>query len=110
VSLLTVGNSSTRTGGGGGMSGDDHLIALINFIYAAVLDGDLWPTVLTKLADTTGTMQAIIATMDRRTSRFDSISRRTIAELDASYKNYWAFRNPLWAKIGSADGGTVLAR
>jgi hypothetical protein len=59
VSLLTVGDSSTRTGGGGGMSGDDDLIALIDFIYAAVLDGDLWPTVLTKLADTTGTMQAI---------------------------------------------------
>ena len=89
------------------MSGDDDLIALIDFIYAAVLDGDLWPTVLTKLADTTGTMQAIIATMDRRTNRFDSISRRTIAELDASYKNYWAFRNPLWAKIAALPTGAL---
>jgi DNA-binding CsgD family transcriptional regulator len=91
------------------MSGDDHLIALIDFIYAAVLDGDLWPTVLTKLADTTGTMQAIIATMDRRTNRFDSISRRTIAELDASYKNYWAFRNPLWAKIAALPTGALYS-
>ena len=84
------------------MSGDDDLIALIDFIYAAVLDGNLWPTVLTKLADTTGTM-------DGRTNSFDSISRRTIAELDASYKNYWAFRNPLWAKIAGLPTGALYS-
>jgi DNA-binding CsgD family transcriptional regulator len=89
------------------MSDDGELIALIDFVYAAVLDGDLWPTVLTKLAEATGTMQSIIATMDHRTNSFDSISRRTIAELDASYKNYWAFHNPLWAKTSALPAGQV---
>jgi hypothetical protein len=91
------------------MSGDGELIALIDFVYAAVLDGDLWPSVLAKLAGVTGTMQAIIATMDRRTNSFDSISRRTIAELDASYKNYWAFHNPLWAKSTALPVGAVYS-
>jgi hypothetical protein len=95
--------------GGTGMSGDGELIALIDFVYAAVLDGDLWPSVLAKLAGVTGTMQAIIATMDRRTNSFDSISRRTIAELDASYKNYWAFHNPLWAKSTALPVGAVYS-
>jgi DNA-binding CsgD family transcriptional regulator len=91
------------------MSGDGELIALIDFVYAAVLDGDLWPSVPAKLAGVTGTMQAIIATMDRRTNSFDSISRRTIAELDASYKNYWAFHNPLWAKSTALPVGAVYS-
>ena len=89
------------------MSDDGELIALIDIVYAAVLDGDLWPTVLAKLAEATGTMQSIIATMDHRTNSFDSISRRTIAELDASYKNYWAFHNPLWAKTSALPSGQV---
>src|SRR5450631_287788 len=91
------------------MSKDDELIAFIDFVYAAVLDGDLWPVVLAKLADVTGTMQSIIATMDRRTNNFDSISRRTIEELDASYKNYWAFHNPLWARSAALPAGAVYS-
>ena len=91
------------------MSGDGKLLALIDFVYAAVLDGKLWPSVVGKLADVTGTMQSIIATMDRRTNNFDSISRRTIAELDASYKNYWAFHNPLWAKTSALPAGEVYS-
>ncbi|MGH6834049.1 MAG: helix-turn-helix transcriptional regulator [Methylocella sp.] len=84
------------------MSEDSELIALIDSIYAAVLDSDLWPTVLAKLADATGAMQTIIATMDRRTGTFASISRRVDPDLQASYNNYWAFHNPLWTN------GTVL--
>jgi DNA-binding CsgD family transcriptional regulator len=91
------------------MSKDDELIGLIDFVYAAVLDGALWPEVLAKLADTTGTMQAIIATMDRRTKNFDSISRRTIEELDVSYKRYWAFRNPLWAQAAALPSGAIFS-
>jgi hypothetical protein len=75
----------------------------------AVLDSALWPEVLARLADTTGTMQAIIATMDRRTNHFDSISRRTIEELDVSYKKYWAFHNPLWAKTAALPAGAVFS-
>src|SRR5580692_11109847 len=61
---------------GGAMSEDSELIALIDVIYAAVLDGDLWPTVLAKLADATGALQAVIGTLDRRTDTYASISRR----------------------------------
>ena len=90
------------------MSEDSKLIALIDFIYAAVLDGDLWPTVLTELADATGTMQAIIATMDRRTRTFASISRRAFPDLEASYKDYWAFRNPLWDNTEALPAGKIF--
>ena len=91
------------------MSKDDELIDFIDFVYAAVLDGALWPAVLAKLADATGTMQVIIATMDRRTQNFDSISRRTIEELDASYKKYWAFHNPLWAQAAALPSGALFS-
>ena len=91
------------------MSDDGELIDLIDFVYAAVLDADLWPMVLAKLAEATGMMQSIIATMDGRTNSFDSISRRTIAELDASYKNYWAYHNPLWAKCSALPPGKVYS-
>jgi hypothetical protein len=91
------------------MSDDGELIDLIDIVYAAMLDGDLWPMVLAKLAEATGTMQSIIATMDGRTNSFDSISRRTIAELDASYKNYWAYHNPLWAKCSALPSGKVFS-
>jgi DNA-binding CsgD family transcriptional regulator len=88
---------------------DSKLIALIDLIYAAVLDGALWPTVLAELADATGTMQAIIATMDRRTETFASISRRAYPELEASYKDYWAFRNPLWDNATALPAGEVFS-
>jgi DNA-binding CsgD family transcriptional regulator len=91
------------------MSKDDELIAFIDFVYAAVLDGDLWPQVLAELAGATETMQAIIATMDRRTNSFDSISLRTIEELDVSYKKYWAFHNPLWVRTAALPTGAVFS-
>jgi hypothetical protein len=95
--------------GGGAMSEDSKLIALIDFIYAAALDADLWPTVLAKLADATGALQAIIATMDRRTDTFASISRRAYPDLEASYKDYWAFRNPLWDNATALPAGEVFS-
>ncbi|MGB7966088.1 MAG: hypothetical protein WCF64_07695, partial [Methylocella sp.] len=91
------------------MSEDSELIALIDVIYAAVLDGDLWSTVLAKLADATGTLQALIATMDRRTDTYASISRRADPDLEASYKNYWAFHNPLWTKSTVLPAGEVFS-
>ncbi|HUI20747.1 MAG TPA: helix-turn-helix transcriptional regulator [Methylocella sp.] len=91
------------------MSDDRDFIALIDFIYAAVLDGNLWPTVLGKLAHATSTMQAIIATMDQRTNSFASISRRAYPDLEASYWNYWAFHNPLWTNTMSFPAGKVYS-
>jgi hypothetical protein len=91
------------------MSEDSELIALIDVIYAAVLDGDLWPTVLTKLADATGALQAVIGTLDRRTDTYASISRRADPDLEASYKNYWAFHNPIWTKTTVQPAGEVFS-
>jgi len=121
------------------MSEDSELIALIDIIYAAVLDGDIWPTVLAKLADATGALTTIIATMDRRTDTFTFISRRadtftfisrradtftfisrradTFAfisrradpDLEASYRNYWAFHNPLWDNATALTAGEVFS-
>jgi len=88
---------------------DSELIALIDFIYAAVLDGDLWPTVLAKLADATGALQAVIGTLDRRTDTYASISRRADPNLQASYKNYWAFHNPIWTKSTVLPVGEVFS-
>jgi hypothetical protein len=42
--------------------------------------------VLAELANATGALQAIIATMDRRANTFASISRRAYPDLEASYK------------------------
>jgi DNA-binding CsgD family transcriptional regulator len=112
---MAVENAPARTGswhhalGGGALSGDSKLIALIDFIYAAALDADLWPTVLAKLADATGALQAIIATMDKRTDTFASISRRAYPDLEASYKDYWAFRNPLWDNATALPAGEVFS-
>jgi DNA-binding CsgD family transcriptional regulator len=91
------------------MSDDSKIIALIDLIYEAALDADLWPPVLAKLADATGALQAIIATMDRRTNTFASISRRAYPDLEASYKDYWAFRNPLWDNATALPVGEVFA-
>ncbi|MGH6846147.1 MAG: helix-turn-helix transcriptional regulator [Methylocella sp.] len=90
------------------MSDDSKLIALIDLVYEAALDADLWPTVLAKLADATGALQAIIATMDKRTDTFASISRRAYPDLEASYKDYWAFRNPLWDNATALPAGEVF--
>jgi DNA-binding CsgD family transcriptional regulator len=91
------------------MSDDSKLIALIDLVYEAALDADLWPTVLAKLADATGALQAIIATMDRRADTFASISRRAYPDLEASYKEYWAFRNPLWDNATALPAGEVFS-
>jgi DNA-binding CsgD family transcriptional regulator len=91
------------------MSGDESLVSLVDLIYEAVLDGDLWPSVLAKLADSMGAMQTIVATMDRRSQSFSSIARRSDPELVTSYREYWAFHNPLWTKTTEVPVGKVFS-
>jgi len=43
------------------MGMEDDLLALIDLIYEATFDSTLWPTALTRLADTTGTAQVVVA-------------------------------------------------
>ena len=80
------------------MSGGKELIALIDLIYEAVLDNDLWPSVLIKLADAVGAAHAVMPSVDWRANIFATIAPRDDPDLVASYKEYWAFRDPLLSR------------
>jgi hypothetical protein len=43
-----------------------------------------------------GTAQIGLLSLDRRARTFDSIAPRTDPVMDAIFKKYWAFHNPLW--------------
>jgi hypothetical protein len=57
------------------MSEENELFALIDLIHEALLDGNVWPSVLTKFADLTGVAQISMTSRDQQTGRFTS-SRR----------------------------------
>jgi hypothetical protein len=91
------------------MSKDDDLQAAIDLIYEAVLDDTLWPNALTSLSDVMGTAQIGLCAMDRRARGYDSIAPRTDPAMDASYKQYWAFHNPLWTLSTARPVGEVFS-
>jgi hypothetical protein len=91
------------------MTKEDDLQAVIDLIYEAVLDETLWPIVLTRLADAMGTAQIGLLSLDRRARTYDSIAPRTDPVMDAIFKKYWAFHNPLWPRtIGRPVGEVFL--
>ena len=53
-----------------------ELIALIDLIYEAALDNDLWPGVVIKLADAIGTAQVAMPSMDLRANVVATIAPR----------------------------------
>src|ERR1700730_17555900 len=79
------------------MSGG-KLSALIDLIYEAVLGNDLWPSVLIKLADAVGTAHVVMPSVDWRANIFATIAPRDDPDLVASYKEYWAFRDPVFRR------------
>src|SRR6266511_2496872 len=89
------------------MSGDDELIALINLIHEAVLDSDLWPEVLIKLADAMGAAQIAMPSFDQRANIFSTIAPRTDPDLLASYKEYWALNTPVEASVALCTVGKI---
>src|SRR6266511_2306294 len=89
------------------MSGDDELIALINLIHEAVLDSDLWPEVLIKLADAMGAAQIAMPSFDQRANIFSTIAPRTDPDLLASYKEYWAFNEPVAPRAALLPVGKI---
>ncbi len=91
------------------MSLDDALIGLIDTIGEAALDPDLWPRVLTKLADSLGAGQVAMASLDDRAQTFAAIAPRTDPEFLASYQAYWAFRNPLWTRSKAVPAGQTFS-
>ena len=90
------------------MTKEEDLQAVIDLIYEAVLDETLWPIVLTRLADAMGTAQIGLLTLDRRARTFDSIAPRTDPVMDAIFKKYWAFHNPLWPRTIARPAGEVF--
>ena len=78
------------------MTKEEDLQAVIDLIYEAVLDETLWPIALTRIADAMGTAQIGLLSLDRRARTYDSIAPRTDPVMDAIFKKYWAFHNPLW--------------
>jgi hypothetical protein len=73
-----------------------------------VLDETLWPKVLTRLADAMGTAQIGLLSLDRRARTYDSIAPRTDPVMDAIFKKYWAFHNPLWPRTIARPPGEVF--
>jgi hypothetical protein len=91
------------------MTKEDDLHAAIDLIYEAVLDETLWPSALTSIADAMGTAQIGLLSLDRRARTYDSIAPRTDPVMDAIFKKYWAFHNPLWPRtIGRPVGEVFL--
>jgi hypothetical protein len=77
------------------MRSDKDLLVLIDLIYRSVLDVELWPTALIKLADAIGASEIGMPSFDWRANVFSTIAPRFDPELLAIYDNYWAFREPI---------------
>jgi DNA-binding CsgD family transcriptional regulator len=89
------------------MSEENDLIALIDLIHEALLDGNLWPSVLMKLADATGAAQIGMSSRDHQTGKFTTLAPRTDSESIASYTDYWRHHNPLWEATFPWPAGKV---
>jgi len=90
------------------MTKEDDFQAVIDLIYEAVLDDTLWAKALTRLADAMGTAQIGLLSLDRRARTYDSIAPRTDPVMDAIFKKYWAFQNPLWPRTIARPAGEVF--
>ena len=89
------------------MIGPEELSVLIDLIYEAALDGELWPGVLIKLADAMGAAQISMPSFDCRTNIFTTIAPRFDPDLLASYKEYWASRDPVFGRTTFRPAGEI---
>ena len=90
------------------MSRDIELIALIDLIYEAALDSNLWPRVVLKLADALGAAQVAMSSMDLRANIVDTIAPRFDPDFLASWQEYWVFHDPVMARVHTSPGGRSL--
>jgi len=79
------------------MNRDKELKALVDMIYDAALDNELWASVLKRFADVMSVPKVAMLSLDRRANRFAQIAPRFDPDLLASYKEYWAFHDPVLA-------------
>jgi hypothetical protein len=89
------------------MNRDTELIALINLIYEAALDSDLWPSVLVRFADAVGAAQVAMPSMDWRANMVATIAPRFDPDLLASWQEYWAFHDPALARAPFRPAGEI---
>jgi len=90
-----------------GASSYTELIALIELVYEAALDNDLWPGVLIKLADAMGAAQVAMPSMDLRANVVATIAPRCDPDLLTSWKEYWALRDPVLARAVRRPAGEI---
>jgi hypothetical protein len=90
------------------MTKEDDLGATISLIYEALLDDTLWPKVLVRLADAMGAAQVGLLSLNRRARTYDSLAPRTDPAMDACFKKYWAFHNPLWPRTTTRPAGEIF--
>ncbi len=86
---------------------EEELIALIDLIYEAALDNDLWPRVLEKLADAAGTVQAVMASADRKADIVTTIAPRFDPNLLTLWREYWALRDPFFTRAILRPAGEI---
>ncbi len=89
------------------MSRDTELIALINLIYEAALDSDLWPSVLIKFADTVGAAQVAMPSIDWRANVVTAIAPRLDPYLRTSWTEYWVFQDPTLVSASLRPEGEI---
>src|SRR6202045_3712548 len=90
------------------MGMEDDVLSVTDLVYEAVLDETLWAKALTRLADAMRTAQIGLLSLDRRAPTPDSIAPRTDPVMDAIFKKYWAFHNPLWPRTIERPAGEVF--
>ena len=78
------------------MRKESDLIELIDLIHEALLNSNLWPKVLVRLADATGAAHISMTFRDQQTGMFTTLAPRTDPDWLAAYSDYWRHHNPLW--------------
>ena len=92
------------------MTEESELIALIDMIHEALLDGNLWPKVLVKLAGTAGAAQISVSSLNHQTGKFTALAPLTDPDLITSYTEYWRHHNPLSQAAFSWPAGKIYSR
>ncbi len=91
------------------MNCSEALIELIDYTYRAVLDAQLWPAFLDKLADALGAHQAVMPSFDWHANVFATIAPRTDPEALTVYEHYWAFRDEAAARTFQLPAGVICS-
>jgi DNA-binding CsgD family transcriptional regulator len=94
---------------GGGLSGEDKVLDLVESIYCAALDAQLWPDVLNRIGDAVGGPQVMFAIYDPAIGLMNLLAPRIDPEIMRSdVVEYWVPRNPLLLPGAGEPPGKVF--